>query len=296
VWRGVHVHDHGSHDTLLMDHLGPNLAERSRYFFIRYWEGGPHIRLRLDTRDEQSFLDLVDSIRASVAGRPNLEASRAGAFQRTQRVLALLEGKPPEDTDAVAHGHVRVAGYQPEYGKYGGPRGVAIAEDLFVASSRLCLDLLPVMSPAGAPRLVLGVSTMLSALVGAGMTEPEIIEFLARYTHVWSGYVSRESWRGWPARAAGDRAIVSDAVSAVLSGNPDLAVVEWRDVVAGAVRAVRAEGEALLRDVTASGPLSGRKLDFLVCHYLHTHNNRLGVLPDEEAYLAYLARNVLESG
>jgi thiopeptide-type bacteriocin biosynthesis protein len=289
VWYSVHCYDYGDHDTLLMDHIGPKLVERSRYFFVRYWEGGPHIRLRLDTQDERSFLDLVDGLRDS--GRPAVPL--AGSFQRTQRVLALLEDKHVEDTDAVPHGQVCVAGYQPEYGKYGGPRGVAIAEDLFVTSSRLCLDLLPVMSRGGARRLVLGVSTMVAALVGAGMAQHEITEFLGRYTHVWSGYVTRESWRSFPTRAVRDRVTVADTVSEVLAGGGDPVVIEWRNAVARTVRAVRAEGEALLGDVAASGPLSG--LHFLVCHYLHTHDNRLGVLPDEEAYLAYLARHVLET-
>ncbi|NEE17204.1 hypothetical protein G3M58_63390, partial [Streptomyces sp. SID7499] len=53
MWRTWHLHvpsgDRSAHDRVVVDAVGsvlPTLPGRP-WFFLRYWHGGPHVRLRI---------------------------------------------------------------------------------------------------------------------------------------------------------------------------------------------------------------------------------------------------------
>ncbi|MDA6131158.1 hypothetical protein OSK38_27810, partial [Escherichia coli] len=60
-WKAYHVFYHGNLDILIQQCIKPitkkllseGIAEK--FFFIRYWEGGPHIRLRVNQLAEDSY-------------------------------------------------------------------------------------------------------------------------------------------------------------------------------------------------------------------------------------------------
>ena len=52
-WISLHIHRRGGMDHLLMGGVSPLIEHLrregvlARWFFLRYWDGGPHLRLRL---------------------------------------------------------------------------------------------------------------------------------------------------------------------------------------------------------------------------------------------------------
>src|SRR5215218_9452764 len=81
-WISVHVFYSSNGNPLLADGVAPLVARLrargliSRYFFIRYWLGGPHVRLRL-LPAEAAGADEVKAVaeadlRAFLARRPAL--------------------------------------------------------------------------------------------------------------------------------------------------------------------------------------------------------------------------------
>ena len=57
MWKSIYIycHDVWVQEKLLLE-LRPLLDEtKKRWFFIKYWYGGPHIRLRFEEQSEEFF-------------------------------------------------------------------------------------------------------------------------------------------------------------------------------------------------------------------------------------------------
>jgi thiopeptide-type bacteriocin biosynthesis protein len=124
-WLFAKLYCSPSHaDRLLLEFVQPLVAEvmsagvADRWFFMRYGDPGWHLRLRF-------------------RGAP--DALRDRALPAFQRML-----KPFERQGIVWR--VRFDRYEPEVERYGGPRGIDVAENLFQLDSELCLDLLRIIS------------------------------------------------------------------------------------------------------------------------------------------------------
>lgn len=285
-WSSVHIYDYADQDGLISEVIGPVLAEHAesvgRFFFIRHWSGGPHVRLRLQPAPARSLTGLHRDLReyasAHFSGKPAGDFDEA-EFLAGQRFWARLEGVAGEPPPLRAHGTADPAEYVPETEKYGGDEGVAIAEDLFWKSSAMAIDL--ISRTGREDRCDAALLMMTAALRGAGLSRPATAEFFDRYLRHWSHHVRYRDWQDWAGRAERDRTRVAGAETARRRGAAaPRYVTEWADAVGAAVR-----------DLTRR---RGReKAESALINYLHTHNNRLGIPPGEEAYLAYLGGRVL---
>lgn len=113
----------------------------SEYFFIRYWEGGPHIRLRFKCKPSdyssiyQKFKDSIN--RFLNADKVNIKFP----LKINQKKMAELEGKSI-NTIIYPVGSIQEIKYEPEINRYGGSQlAMAQSESVFVESSKLCYRL-----------------------------------------------------------------------------------------------------------------------------------------------------------
>lgn len=288
-WESAHIYDHGDQDALITQMLEPLLAELSPYtdgsFFIRYWKGGPHVRLRVRPREGVDAgtvrRTVLVNARRYFAARPPVERFDVAEFAVRQQIFAMLEGENGSARfEMVDDGSVLFETYHPETGKYGGNRGVAIAERLFARSSGLAAKVLRWAGRDSVRRQQAGMSMMSSAVHAAGLSAADITRFLASYRDFWAAYVPVRVRRKWRERAAAE-----PPPQAV----PQPECQEWADAVAAAVAEVRADPRGVLAQVRREPEAFEDSLGFLLCHYLHTHNNRLGIPPWEESYLAFLS-------
>ena len=97
------------------------------YFFIRYWERGPHIRLRFygDTQIMEREIKprLIKHFEDWFAAHP------------TEREEPEWAKKLPPDEAWYPNDSVQFIEYEPETERYGGPVGIGIAEQQFRVSS-----------------------------------------------------------------------------------------------------------------------------------------------------------------
>ncbi|MER8000701.1 lantibiotic dehydratase C-terminal domain-containing protein [Streptomyces sp. NPDC095613] len=302
-WRAVHIHvPHSLHTPFLCDVVAPLLrAEglRDHFFFLRYWQGGPHLRLRMLDGPGAGPAEAADRVVAGLArAMPEFKAEEREEYAyglTLQDELARLEeetsreGRPIGALDRVA--------YEPEYRKYGGPAGVAIAETVFRKSSVAVLDLLSRQprARAGDRRAPVGEAArvMVMFLHGAGLEPEEAIPFLRRYEDWWRKYAPENVRSAWPGLYRG--------VSAQLT---NLCATVWRDGATDDVfHGISAEATARARSVCGAGPgtgavglrLAGTPYPGCLSNYVHTTNNRLGLLPAVEGLVAYLVRRGLET-
>lgn len=308
-WHSLHVHYHDPQDDLLVDCIGPLVAScrtgsPPSWFFLRYWKHGPHVRLRLrlePAEATETLRALQDGIREHLARCPSTSMPRPDRLRDVIRVLARLQGEADDVQEIVSDNTIRLQPYEPEYGKYGGELGVRLAETVFESSSVIVLDVLDRIRRTPARRLSAGFTMMLAALRGAGLTEPAMAEFLAMYCRFWFRYVSPEVAGAWSAGLIEQQRVLSPYAAAVLSdrlpaGSPaGDALTGWSVAVGAAMERIDAADGDVLAGVTMLGSRSParRRRDFVLLNYVHTHNNRLGISPAHEAYLAYLAHHVV---
>ncbi|ANZ17175.1 thiopeptide-type bacteriocin biosynthesis protein [Streptomyces noursei] len=293
-WSPLHIHLPMSlQPGFLRDVLHPVVREagiRNRFWYLRYWQGGPHIRVRLHEASEET----VESVRGRlVAAMPALDAEQTAEYAQQsshQPGLAALEGAEPVAVRAA--GTVEAAVYAPEYAKYGGITGLRIAEELFRSTSTAVLDLLAGLtdrqlaaSPAGPAMRVMAMS-----LRGSGLDPEQSQDFLSRYEEDWRRWVPPGYDEKWAGMYEKTRSRVTSLCSAV-----------WRDGVtdvfhetyARALKSTQAAQVTSAGDDLAELVLEETPYAHCLANYIHTTNNRLGILPVAEAFLAYVIRRSL---
>lgn len=306
-WSAVHVHYHQPQDNLLADGIAPAVvaarSHASRWFFLRYWERGPHIRLRFrydDGNGEAALQSVRAALEAYIARHPSTSSLSPERLAAVLLGLARLEG-----TDGtaipIADNTVVAWPYEPEGAKYGGPLGIDVAEELFERSSDAVIETLRAVRAGEASRPGIAFAMMLAAARAGSRNEIDSADFLATYCRFWSRYVGEDGRSAWGrSLAEKERALLPHAAE-VLAGTTNdgsagaAALERWRDAVGHALERLDAQAGRILPAVTIGAPwaTAAERRDIVLLNYLHTHNNRLGVLPAQEAYLAYLAHHVV---
>lgn len=294
-WRALHVYlPHSLQTAFLREAVGPVMRDAgygSRFFFLRYWKGGPHIRVRLAGADEETTASVRAALAAAVP-RMTEELSAEYAYEVSmQAELARLESERPADTRPP--GTVEPTPYLPEYDKYGGEVGVHIAEELFCRTSAALLDL-PSAGGGAGPKAPVGeaVRIMAMSLKGSGLDIERSRAFLARYEEVWRRYVPAGYDATWSGLYDKTRRKLLDLCTSVWhDGKTDV----FHDIYADTLAAARREGTTTSAE--PDGLLLG-ETPYASClsNYIHTTNNRLGIIPAGEAFVAHVMhRSLTES-
>jgi len=314
-WFSMHIHYASRPEALLVDCIQPlvrTLREHGlirRYFFLRYWQEGPHVRLRL--LPEPGAGDEVRSvaereIKAFLRRRPALFEPDGATLRPVYQRLFLAEyGEERWNATYGVDGTMPIrstntvyqADYEPEYHRYGGRDGVELAEWHFEHSSDSVLDLMATANLHVRP-VLLGQSAQLSAAACFALLDDDaaIVEFFTKNRAFWERSYGPDPVAAQPnfeKAYAGSGTRLRDRIAVIGTAvrRRDLAVLPplQRDWVEHAYQ---------LRDRLADLAESADRLPVpvLLASYLHMNNNRLGVTIQDEVYLSYMmARAVSES-
>ncbi|WP_394426101.1 thiopeptide-type bacteriocin biosynthesis protein [Streptomyces sp. SGAir0957] len=283
-WSAWHLHlgttARTAHDRVLTDVIGPTVAElppAAQWFFLRYWQSGPHLRLRVADLTPEAYARVEEALRARLADAGRLregeaplapEAYREGA----SRLAAAGEtGADATVRDLLPPG-VHRAAYDPEFERYGGPALMPAAESLFHLSSALVLRLTPAIT-GDSRRATLALRGTLSAAVALG-DPAERAHYFAR---------GRDAWRAW-ATDAGHPADLLDRITRV---DQDPATARVAPDAHGPFAAWHTALAAHASDIRRTSPTHPGMILFSHAHMLH---NRLGLsLLEELRTYAWLA-------
>lgn len=243
-WRSLHVFCHATaeQDALALG-LRAALGGDGEWFFVRYWLGGPHLRVRVRTSRQEALVREVVSRQGSTPTSTPLTA--AEFYERIP--VSLREG---HDDDAALPwyppGTVLAQPYEPEFDRYGGREGMTRAESTFVASSRLALAVIARRSGFAA-RVTLAAWIMRTCIADLALADQ-----FGRYGTFWSRSVTL------PPVQALDRVVSASALFAP----PGDILDRTNDFIAS------------LRGIPGHD-IVGRSL--IVASQLHMTNNRLAI-------------------
>ncbi|WP_328912717.1 MULTISPECIES: lantibiotic dehydratase C-terminal domain-containing protein [unclassified Streptomyces] len=331
-WQAYHVFYAASTRPFLLQCARPLIADLTRdgllggHFFINYWLEGPHIRLRLRPSSPRAAPEVAARAQAAITDflrrRPALYEVKDGFLADLYNTLFELE-YPGGERDRFVDGSGRMRlrpnnsfsaePYEPEYGKYGGPAGVELAEWHFQRSSDLVVEAAATMN-LHVRTVLLGVAAQLMMTMSGCLIPDEaaLLHFLDRYHEFWN---SAFAGTNFTAQDGYDRAYGSMDASLTRRFQEIRRVVAepaprhlpgflrgWAEhclELRGRVEELARAGELVFRswDGTRDLPVSDpdQALPMLASPYMHMTNNRLSVSVRDEAYLSYVLGRALRA-
>ncbi|MBB5121811.1 lantibiotic biosynthesis protein [Streptomyces eurocidicus] len=333
AWQALHVFYPGSPRPMLTRAVRPLLdaltAEGlvTNYFFLNYWLEGPHIRLRLKPVTPAAEAEVRARAETAVGDflrtRPSLYEVKSDYFVDLyntffDREFTEEERRPYQNPD----GRMRLRApntyswepYEPEYGKYGGPAGIALAEWHFRHSTDLVIDAMRTMN-LQVRTVLLGFAAQLMMTMTAAFLDDTaaIADYLDRYRRFW-----QRAFAGTPlvADSAFDRSYeatgaalrtrfetVRHALATGRTGELPGFIRTWADhctELRGFASELATRGDLEFKSRDGAGTVRvddvGAALRILLSPYLHMTANRLVVTIGDEAYLAGLLATALRDG
>jgi len=323
-WISLHVFYAANSNPLLVDCVVPLVRELReqgllrRWFFIKYWLEGPHVRLRLLPEravDAARVRDAAqDALSAFLRRRPALyEADRDNSGDLFKQMFLAEYGEQRWNQEYGPAGFmpyrennsVHQIPYEREYDRYGGPAGIELSEWHFEKSSEIVVKLFE-SANTHVRTVLLGQSVQLAmALCQVFLPDgPAIADFLENYRTFWEDSYQESSDDQHPmfdrryarmAESLRERIlVVHDSVHKAKRDTMTPLQREWQDhCVELRTRVVElAEaGTLTFRQGAVSDPHTA--LSILLTSYVHMTNNRLGVSILDEIYLSYINRRAL---
>ncbi|MET0233892.1 MAG: thiopeptide-type bacteriocin biosynthesis protein [Kibdelosporangium sp.] len=248
-WQPEHV------DAFIAGKLAPLFD--GDWFYVRYWETGPHLRIRYrGTRDlRQSVLDLV-----TAANHPLLDIDPA----------AYYAGIGAPEGSWLPHGDVREVPYEPEIERYGGPAGLPVAEDLFCRSTEVALAVL---------QSARSTSARLSAAIGLAIATTKALGLDRSSAAAWLRTMGA-SWRYAQEPATPPTLESHIAAHRVLSQRGKEISARWDRPASPAI----AHWIEQIRAAMAKADL----LPHFWASQLHMLFNRIGINPEQERMICWL--------
>ncbi|WP_281215958.1 thiopeptide-type bacteriocin biosynthesis protein [Bacillus altitudinis] len=306
AWKAYHVYYHGDLDKLIRESIKPLtvklLVEKKieKFFFIRYWEGGPHIRFRIKlvvNNDTNKINEMIiNHINMFLNKYPSKNIDNDNMMTRKLNRLANLENISLKNNRIMANNTVTEELYVPEFKKYGGKHGIKLAEEHFFNSSLLIFDFLSELND-NKGKYFMGMKVILSYLKAMDLKIDDCIIFLDNYTDLWSRYMEGNTVtikRYFYKKYLLQKDILDKYILNSLDEKNNLEFevnLDWnrhlKDTVSRIQKGLERNDLNLSnKKIKKSDWLEGAT--YIMTSYIHMTNNRIGLKPYEEAYLSYI--------
>ncbi|WP_406314593.1 thiopeptide-type bacteriocin biosynthesis protein [Streptosporangium sp. NBC_01639] len=291
-WISAHLFHAGDLDTLITELVPPLVTELapSGMFFLRYWEGGPHLRLRLLPRcGEQAghlHAELARRGRAYLAANPSPGGLTSGRYRAMAAHQAAAERLNRHDDRLRPGDTLEFIAYRPEHHAYGDGACMDAVEAHFTASSRLALDLLRAHPDQGRrTAIALAALTLTLAAVRPDPTRLAVIG-IPHPPAVHQAYLRhrpdlhRQSRHLWTGDASGALGIWSQSIHRL------------GDALT-ALGCAPEDAGSPLGFLARTVPPARRPVAEVLLRCTHLFNNRLGLTRTAEFHTALLTHRVL---
>ncbi|MET8764686.1 thiopeptide-type bacteriocin biosynthesis protein [Lentzea sp. NPDC004782] len=252
TWTGLHCRvswKRADVDTFVADTLAPVMASHE-WYFLRYWETGPHLRVRIRNAGDTTEL------------------------RRTLHTLIAQQdfATEPDEAGWLPHGDVREVEYVPETDRYGGPQALPVAEEVFCRSTEVAIAVLKAARTDSA-RLTAAIQLTMATATALGLGLPQAASWLRSLGTGWRTVAERA-----PAPTTGSHHAAHQLIA---QRGRDLAARWHREPTGATAHWVTSVREAQQR--------IGTWLPYVWASQLHMLLNRLGISPNEERLICWTA-------
>lgn len=276
-----------------------HLAER--FFFIRYFENGPHIRLRMKCKSEEKGIILKNK----------LNNFFKDYFIKHPSILSEKKYSTDKNWSKVPNNSLKFVRYKPEIGRYGGRYGVKIAEKQFEASSRAVFTIIKEAEKWDYERAIGAALEMhIFMLVALSFTKEDVSAFLkeiysSALNYCWDKRISHINLEDQIKKYENSFQFQKDKLLPyvrklikALEKN-SLELKPWMHDWYKSMHDIReflyeALKQKLLNRSTYLFRTT-KDLWKIYYSYIHMTNNRLGIKSPDEPYIAYIIKRCFDS-
>lgn len=262
-------------DIFITSELSPlfqdieKLIEREpQWFFIRYWEAGPHLRIRVKLL--------------------NSETTKLKAYLE-QYLLAHTSGKPIPRVKSITYKE-----YHPEINRYGDQTTINWAEKQFVASSKIVVSWLNELRGSGRSPFLFAIRLHLTMFYAMRLTKEEMVGVSELFCNSWIQRLFNKT-----DNVNKQYGIVIDAFEdSFLNYRPILSPMAafWnsleKTIYPDELRSFIETNAAVGLAYRNSG-LHTAEITKVYASFMHMTHNRLGIKNREEAFIAFLLKKCI---
>jgi hypothetical protein len=292
VWVSAHVFHNNELDDLLRARIVPEalalleLGLAEDFFYLRYWESGPHVRVRFLASPDQAASvrqRFTASLEEYFAEHPSQRPVKVEAYQRLCAQLANFERRRDYDRCLAPVDSVRYVGYLPEYTSFGSGESLRAVHRHFGESSRIAGEALTLPSRH---RAAIALAMTLAVVATSDITTDALPQ--VSRTRVVVPFDIAAADRAWSRTGEELIALTRRMTTTDPDHAQDSVVTRWLR----SVRSLHADLTSLQRQGAFAVP-ARNPLRHAMSRCLHLHLNRLGLSIAQEVRLRYLANRVV---
>lgn len=277
MWKSLHIFYYDNHDELLCFGILPIIKKYNirQFFFIRYWEQGPHIRFRIKTDDDDGLIEkIVGDIEKYISLNRSTKSISGKYYNELSQVYAQKEKiESPNWRQLIPNNTVCRMKYVPEIDKYHGEKGVEIAESEFCQSSILALNVLLKARKKSEKMLYGAAYAMQLAEVVLEQNEKKL-RFFKLYRKYWENFAQITPKK-------------KEQIKQIISGINGDNIQKIEKIYAKNFGNFHKE----LFEKLGNNPKI--QFDFLM-NFVHLFNNRIGIIPYEEIQTMFICERLVE--
>lgn len=244
-----------------------------KWFFIRYWEGGPHFRIRfLNPKSEIVEKEVTKEIREYFLNNPNENKIKREDYYKNSK----FDGKPvkAEELDWYEEGDIVNIKYEPEIERYGGKNVMEYSESIFMESSYLVKHLILATKNNYAKRLIYSsaVTFILAKTLSEIYGKTDASKFFENYKRIWINFIESSEYEEKLQQFLVSNLNAVETVKANLSQNKmfNKYLENIKKIFSYIVDTIE----------------DPRRLEYVIASHIHMTNNRLGITPLYEYYIS----------
>lgn len=285
-WTSLHIfyHDVSKYDKFLLkictmlDQFRKE-GKIEKWFFIRYWEGGPHIRVRMLRVSKESVEAFKDMAYSFMRENPSKYLVSREEYYKDNK----FDGKP---VDLVAlpwyeDGEIVEISYEQEIQRYGGEAVMSMSETIFCYSSYLVKNILESTKGSFHKKLIFAEA----------LTWIEVEEFRKVYGRQ-NPYeflnIYQENWKGFLYHTENEKQIK------IFFETNEKPLVNAKEILFNnkkfmhLIQLIKNEIQKISEYVTKLD-----YMDYIMASQIHMTNNRLGAAP---VFEYFIAQNLIQQG
>lgn len=329
IWLSAHLYYSSNLHKFLVEAIRPfknfvlNQGLAENYFFIRYWEKGPHIRLRFKGNPDILHNDLKPQLN-------DFFENYYSKFPSKRTDKENLYKKYFKSDIFFPNNSVQYIDYEPEIERYGGEKGILISEKLFEMSSDAALEILSNTDfdnyeETGQRAIGAAIQLHLSALFAFKMNNIEISSLFDEIFNDWAPAAYKVFSKNenlnftlnekifhnkyltdiFDKQTNQLKPIIQPFITEFFEalGNNYLFEEEWINKWLIDMKSIREKLTYAINRNEIVTPdhykhlqpdILKNKLSYLLKSYMHMTNNRVGVLNHNESFIAYLIIKYLQ--
>lgn len=265
----------------------------AQWFYIRYWDGGPHVRVRMQNC-KISCAELQELFENNISQYIVDTPISKEVFYEEHNFDGV--SVPKEQLKWYGEGSVLNLEYEPEYTRYGGKDAIGINESLFCISTSIAIRILRAIGTNHVKRTALSIQFMLITAIALHNSLDEIQLFFSHYAKSWEEY-SPSIQKMASADSIHSDEFTRQQLLSLLSGvgpnfEKSTPLGYWFTSIKNAIEMF----SKIYRNNLLINPISNKLVKLeneahiaianMVGSQIHMFNNRLGNSPEEEYYFS----------